>query len=267
MGPKPSVNIIFENLGDELCYGTLLSKNKSTGPASVYDGETDYAVHSGNYDWAVLDYDEWKAFVDYEDADGYYFLQEGWQINETKALSWTYYPPNSFKILLYFPESGTFVTSGIYETYAFDSYFTVDVSDMSHILVAEKSYDYTWELISLAVRIVFTIILEIGIGILFGFRNRKHLLIISGVNITTQIILNVLLNIINYSSGSMAFTAYYILFEIIVFAIEAVIFSYSLHRVTDKQIKKYVPAVYALIANALSFGTGLLIAHIIPGIF
>ncbi len=34
-GPKPSVTIKFENMGDELCYGTLLAKEESTGPARV----------------------------------------------------------------------------------------------------------------------------------------------------------------------------------------------------------------------------------------
>ncbi len=267
MGPKPSVRITFEGLGDELCYGTLLSKNKSTGPATVYDGIADYAVHSGNFDWANLDYETWKAFVEYKDSDGYYFLQEGWRVDESKSLAWTYYPPHSFKILLYFPESETFITSGIYETYAFDSYFTVDMSDITNTLIAEKSYDFSWELISLFARIAFTIVLEIGIAILFGYKNRKQLLIISCVNISTQIILNILLNIINYTSGSLAFTAFYILFEIIVFVIEAIIFSYTLRRFDENARKKYIPVVYALVSNAVSFGAGFLIAKFIPGIF
>lgn len=267
MGPKPSVKITFEGLGDELCYGTLLSKNDSTGPATVYDGIPDYAVHSGNYDWTDLDYETWKAFVEYKDSDGYYFLQEGWRVDESKSLAWTYYPPSSFKILLYFPESKTFITSGIYETYAFDSYFTVDTNNMTDILVAEKSYDYSWELISLALRIIITIALETGIAILFGFRSKKQLLIISGVNIVTQIILNILLNIINYSSGSLAFTVFYILFEIIVFATEAIIFSYTFKRFDKNAVKRYIPAVYAFVSNALSFGAGFLIAKFIPGIF
>lgn len=267
MGPKPSVHVTFEGLGDELCYGTLLSEKKSTGPASVYNGEIDYAVHSGNYDWAELDYETWKAFVEYDDSDGYYFLQEGWRVDETKSLAWTYYPPNSFKILLYFPESNTFITSGIYKTYAFDSYFTINMNDTSDVLIAEKSYDYSWELISLLLRIIITIALETGIAILFGYKNRKQLLIISCVNITTQIILNVLLNIINYSSGSLAFTTFYILLELVVFAIEAGIFSYILYRYDEKAKKRYIPVIYALVSNALSFGAGFLIAKFIPGIF
>lgn len=38
LGPKPSVVINFENMSDELCYGTLLSQQPSTGPSSVWDG-------------------------------------------------------------------------------------------------------------------------------------------------------------------------------------------------------------------------------------
>ena len=121
MGPKPSVRVNFENMGEELCYGTLLSKNKSTGPSSAWDGNEE---HIYNYD---LDIEIWRKFVEYKDSDGYYFLQEGWKVSETKQIAWTYYPPQSFKILLYFPEYDTFAVSGIYERYAFDTYYTVDM--------------------------------------------------------------------------------------------------------------------------------------------
>lgn len=272
MGPKPSVRITFEGLGDELCYGTLLSKYDSTGPASVWDGNEEYAVHSGNYDWAELDYETWKVFTEYEDSDGYYFLQEGWRVDETKELAWTYYPPTTFKILLYFPESDTFIVSSVYERYAFDSYFTVNMSELSGssdniVIQAEESYDYSWELISLLVRIVITIALEIVIAPLFGYRKKKQIMIIAGINVVTQIILNILLNIINYSSGYMAFTFWYVVFELIVFAIEALIFYFILYKFSDKQQKRYLATVYAFTANILSFGTGFAIAKLIPGIF
>ena len=128
MGPKPSVHIIFENMGDELCYGTLLSQKPSTGPQSAWDGIEEHARYKESDHWyGDFDYDIWKAFVEYEDADGYYFLQEGWTVSDTKEIAWTYYPPNSFKILLYYPYTETFVSSGIYEKYAFDTYYTVNM--------------------------------------------------------------------------------------------------------------------------------------------
>ena len=101
MGPKPSVRIQFKNMSDDLCYGTLLSKEKCTGPAQVWDGT---ARNEQLYD---LDRNIWKAFVDYKDPDGYYFLQRGWTVSETGEIAWTYYPPEDFKILLYYPETGT----------------------------------------------------------------------------------------------------------------------------------------------------------------
>ena len=199
-GPKPSVRITFKNMGDELCYGTLLSEKSSTGPASVWDGNEEYAYHNENelFPYAPTDYKTWKAFVEYEDSDGYYYLQRTWQVNEAKELSWTYYPPQKFKILLYYPETEQFVVSGIYERYAFDSYFSVDMESDDMISV-RQSYQYGQEIISLLARILITIAIEMGIAFLFGFRGKKALLLLVIVNTATQIVLNVLLNIINFS--------------------------------------------------------------------
>lgn len=282
MGPKPSVRIHFENMGDELCYGTLLSKTKTTGPASAWDGIEYHAKHNENksYSYAAFDYETWKVFAEYQDEDGYYFLQEGWKVSETKKIEWTYYPPQSFKILLYYPETQTFAVSGIYERYAFDTYYTVDM-DGVHInevrceeangtpegLDASRSYDYSQELISLAVRIVLTILIEMIIALLFGYRHKKQLLFLAGVNGGTQIVLNVLLNIINYKGGQLAFVLFYVLLEIAVFAIEAGIFYGRLGRMGNTSQPKWLAVLYAFIANAASFGVGIMAAQWLPGIF
>ena len=281
MGPKPSVRIIFENMGDELCYGTLLSKNPSTGPQSVWDGIDEHARYKeGDHWYGDFDYNIWKAFVEYEDSDGYYFLQEGWTVSDTKEIAWTYYPPYSFKILLYYPETETFVSSGIYEKYAFDTYYTVNMDgvdigsvdyneDMSsnERINAHRSYMFGQELLSLAVRIIITIIIEMAVALLFGFRQKKQLMVLASINIITQIILNVLLNVINYNSGPLAFVLFYVLFEIIVFALEAILYCTILKKVSEKPKKNWYYVLYAFVANALSFGAGFVIARILPGIF
>lgn len=282
-GPKPSVRITFENLGDDLCYGTLLSSKPSTGPSSAWDGNEEDARHNENpneqYSYQPFGYDIWKAFVDYDEKDDFYFLQEAWQINETKELAWTYYPPNEFKILLYFPETGEYAVSGVYERYAFDSYFAVNMDgaklsvdyneelSSDDRLNAYKSYNYNVEIGSLVARILITIVIEMVIALLFGYREKEQLLLLAGVNSGTQIILNVLLNIINYNSGEMAFVVFYVLFELIVFAIEAVLFYHLLNKISIKQKPKWLAVVYALVANAVSFGAGMLIAEWLPGIF
>lgn len=263
-GPKPSVRIAFEGLGGELCYGTLLSEDSSTGPASAWDGNESHIA-----DWPEdFDYEIWKAFVDYEDADGYYFLQEYWQVNETKQLNWIYYPPTPFKILLYFPESGAFLVSGIYERYAFDSYFTVNMDDFDGgTLTAEQSYEYSWEIISLLARIVITIALELAVALLFGYRRKKQIITIAVVNVFTQTILNVLLNIINYKQGPMVFVFYYFVFELFVFVLEGLLYRILLYRFSADRDKKGHPYGYAFVANLFSFAAGFAIAKWIPGIF
>lgn len=279
MGPKASVNINFENMGDTLCYGTLLSSTETTGPASVWNGEEEFARYKEKTDYG-LEYDIWKKFVEYEDSDGYYFLQEGWLVSETKQITWGYYPPHSFKILLYYPKTDTFVESGIYEKYAFDTYYTVDMTDTeinsveydkklstNERINAYRSYNYTLELLSLAVRIVLTILIETAVGLIFGFRKKNEILLIFTVNTLTQVILNVLLNIINYNEGQMAYTFFYIVLEIAVFALEAAVYCGLLKKNSDKPKKTAFYVIYSLVANAISFGSGLLISHLIPGIF
>ena len=263
IGPKPSVRITFTGIEGETYYGTLLSERRSTGPATAWNGYEDYRDWKPENEKPI-----WEKFISYEDTDGYYFLQEWWDCSESNQLNWTYYPPNPFKILLYFPETDSFYVSDIYERYAFDSYFTVDLSEYATTpITARQSYDFTWELISLAARIVLTIIMELAIALVFGYREKKTLAFLAIVNVITQVTLNVALNIINYKSGSMGFTFAFICMEILVFAIEAISYKALLHRFSEKEKVEHRGVTYALVANTASFAIGLWLAHLIPGIF
>lgn len=263
IGPKPSVRITFTGIKGETYYGTLLSERRSTGPATAWDGYEEYRDWKPESEKPI-----WEKFIAYEDTDGYYFLQEWWDCSETNQLNWTYYPPTPFKILLYFPETDSFYVSDIYERYAFDSYFSVDLSEYATSpITARQSYDYTWEVISLVARIVLTIALELAIALLFGYREKKALGFLAIVNVITQVILNVALNIINYRSGSMGFTFASICMEIVVFAIEAITYKAVLHRYSEIEKVNRRGVTYALVANTASFAIGLWLAHLIPGIF
>lgn len=269
IGPKTSVTITVNGVEEgQVYYATLLSQYETNGPNSAYDGG--YA----RYEQGEKDYEIWKKFVEYEDKDCYYFLQEFWTCSGSDAFRWGYYPPTPFKILLYFPEQEAFVVSNIYERYAFDTYYTVDLSGMDISAVsygepfgAEKSYDYTWELVSLGVRIVLTIVVELAVAFILGLRQKNQLKFLILCNVITQIVLNVLLNIVNYNKGPWAFTFYYVLWEFVVFAIEAVVYSMVLSRPSFGQVLKHKAVLYALFANTVSFAAGLWLAHLIPGIF
>ena len=260
-GPKPSVRIQFKNMGDELCYGTLLSKEESTGPAWAWDGKEE------NINLDFVDKDIWEAFVNYEDSDGYYFLQWAWKVNDTKELSWTYYPPNEFKVLLYYPETNTFVSSDVCKRYAFDTYYTVDMDGQKMASVEYdkslsgdsrlnvfKSYELKNEIIGLMGRMAITVVIEMVIGLLFGFR-KKELLYILLINIITQILLNVLLNVLPFDY------LYYLLLEILVLVVEGVFYCLVFKK------KKWYCLLYALTANVSSFVFGFFLANLFPGLF
>lgn len=132
MGPKPSVEVEFKGLESETYYVTLLSEYDSSGP---YTNEDSY---QGN------DYDIWKKFNGYKDSDEFYFLGEFWDCSEYNQFMWVYYPPTTFKILIYFREYDSFVVSEIYEQYAFSSRYIVDVESFEEVetIQAKQSYDY-----------------------------------------------------------------------------------------------------------------------------
>ncbi len=113
---------------------------------------------------------------------------------------------------------------------------------------------------------IITIIIEIVIALIFGLKHKKQLLLITGANAATQIILNVILNLSNYRSGSIAFILFYAMLELIVFAIEAVIYCIWLKKLSDNKKKNSFYIIYALVANIASFGIGLIISYFFPSI-
>ncbi len=272
-GPKPSVVVTFDGLAGETYYGTLLSETNSTGPYSAPDayGETYYVPEDPEYPIH-------QKFVQYLDKDGFYYLQFLQELSQSHQLDWSYYPPSSFKILLYFPAHDCFaVSDDVYTRYAFDSYYTVDASALSPLpapsgettvitgLTAVESYAYGKELAALLARILLTICIELVLALLFGYRGKKALLFLGGVNIVTQTLLNVLLNLLQYHHGPWAFVFAYLLLEILVFAIEALLYAAILPR--RQGGKKSRAVVYALAANAASFAAGLWLANYLSAIF
>ncbi len=264
VGPKPSVTIDFEGLEGRRYYATLLASVSSTGPFSALEeGEEAYS----RYQEGEADYDIFRKFVQYEDADGFYFLQYFEDCTQSRRFSWTYYPPEEFKVLLYFPDTDSFLTDNAHcQRYAFDSYFTATVRADGALRIA-KSYDYAGEALSLAARIVLTIAIELAIALIFGLREKGRLRFIALVNLFTQIGLNVTLSIVDYHLGFFGFLAVYILLEMAVFVLEGALYAAFLPKRGEKKLTRWLAWAYALAANSLSFLLGLFLAVWLPAIF
>jgi len=286
IGPKPSVIVTVQDLDGRACYGTLLSEYSSTGPAIAWDGDHDhmpwFAVpDSPNYDRTETEI--WQVFIDFADADGYYYLQCHWNITETNEIAWTYYPPRNFKILLYFPDTQSFAVSEIHQAYAFHSYFNVNLNgvDIDGVqaasITAQKSYDCTWEIVSLFIRIVATVAIELGVAFLLRIRSKKQILTVLIVNILTQTALNITINVLAFFQGGWAML-WYLPLEIAVFVTEAVAYSIVFYRMQRPTVgidggltnKDFIPiricVLYSLCANLISFAAGFILALVIPGI-
>lgn len=135
-GPKPSASFTFTGMPDEDYYVTMLAEVDAYGPHRVYQPGEDlpYVLEAGKEDPA---YPAWQKFVDYKDPDGYYFLEDLFeQCHGDDEAGWRYFPPEQFKLLLYFPESDTFLCSTVTARYAFDSVYRLDLGGKSPAEVA-----------------------------------------------------------------------------------------------------------------------------------
>lgn len=306
-GPKPSVHVTFENMGDELCYGTLLSKTPSTGPARAWDGTEGGKFYEGA-DEAV-----WRAFTEFKDEDGFYFLQWFWRTDENKALNWTYYPPQTFKILLYYPDratksgaadnssgastrdsktsaaSGAFCVSDVLKRYAFHSYYFVDMRNVQSETIGTiakisvtQGYDYSAEILGFFVRFIITLGAETLLALAFGLRTKRAFLTVLAANGVTQIALNLLLNVRLHFNNVYGVFPLYFFAELFVFVAEAALYCFILGKRKNGGVSgsadenggkaaivysKKRLILYAFTANLISFCIGLPLAILLPAVF
>lgn len=260
-GPKPSVHVLFENVGDTVCYGTLLSRTESTGPACADSFNRENYERYGN----GMTEDEWRGFIDYQDADGFFFLQRAWKIDKEHSLDWTYYPPQTFKVLLYFPETGRFAVSRVMDRTAFSSWYIIDLKAWEKggdtDLEIRNGYRFGTEALKMAGRLLLTILLELLVGLLFRFRSKRQIRRIVLVNIITQVLLNLVLFWADFRYGPQAFVFACVLMELFIVLAEAIAYTKLLPEKEPGRMtgSTGICWLYSLTANAVSFAAGLLI--------
>ena len=253
IGPKPSVAVRIKGLEGQRYAVTLLSDAPLYGPWSADPEYQDWMGERELFD----------AFADYPAPEGWYFQGEYADCSELGRFEWSYYPPERFLVLIYLPDSGEYLCSAQPALrYAFDSSFTAAVSGGR--LTVTRSYDLGPVLWGLAVRVAATIAIELAVGwLLFGLRGRGALRVILCTNAVTQLGLNLLLNLYAWFFGSFGLTLLYAAAELAVFAAEAAVYRRHLPRPRGAKPR---PVLYALTANLVSFGAGLWLAHLLPGV-
>lgn len=283
-GPKPSVTVAVEGLNGRECYATLLSAVQSTGPHSSRWKIDPYGEryldpsYTSRFTEDDSEYPAYCAFLDYEenDPEGLFFLgaYSFASVTDTEPYRWGYYPPKSFKVLLYFPETESFAVTGeLVERYAFDSYFTVDLSGVELTaggtvsgLTAARSYNYTAELTGFAARAVLTVAVEIVLALLFKFSTKRQLLLILLVNLVTQTGLNLGLNWFAYHNGAKSIAIPYLMMELAVVLVEFAAYRLWMTDIPKEKRAGRV-ALYACVANVVSYLAGTALIKVFPLVF
>ena len=260
-GPKPAVYITIDGLEDEVVYVSLLASEANNGP---YHQLTDEDLNQDYY--TEMDH----KFYEYAKTQDFFFWGGTKKITKSdNVFSWTYYPPNRFKVICYIESSDSFVVSDeILERYAFSSYFKMDLVNNNGTYVItniKKNYNYFYEIMNLLLRIVLTLAIELAIAYyVFHFKGKTFMVIII-TNILTQVALNLFLNITCYNYGFLETIIYYIILEIFIFIAEAFIYTITFKRINEEyNIGKII--LYALLSNALSFIFGFIIIRYVPGL-
>lgn len=242
VGPKPSVTVTFAGPAEEPYYAVLLSEVSEYGPWSAQ-----YAQESG------IGEDVLSFFLNFQDPDGYFFIGNAAEVKDS-TYRWGYYPPQRFKILVYYPQSRSYVIGTIQERYAFDSYYRFDCSTSETV----RNPQYGKNITGFAVRLAATVVLELLIGLLFGYRSKESRKTIIVTNLITQILLNAVMFALDYSSGMLVWLIFFPIAEIGVILIEAAVYALRL-----KEKSRGRAVLYALTANIvtalLGFYTGIAI--------
>ena len=266
-GPKPSVVVEFENAGDREYYVTLVAKEDKLG--SPYYRIT--AEDQPETDDIAI----WNRLVAFEDPDGMVFAGNVQKLTGDGAYVWGYYPPSEFRVLIYFPDTDSFVESSeILEQYAFDSYYQMDFNDLPEnwndavaAIPLTRKYNLLWQITAFLLRLAVTVAVECLLAVLFGFKGKRQMLLVLAVNCATQLAMNLL--ILDESVGLFVFyVLQYALIEVGVILAEGLVYCLALPKLaTPEQNRNIHPIAFAFFGNVASFSLGFLLSNWFPMLF
>ncbi len=245
IGPKPLINIKVENPPSDNCIATLLGPVEAWGPHRL-DADSEKS-HKGE------DLDAFVAFREYADQDDFYFWGEIFSVKNGE-FTFGYWPPESFKVLIYDPTDGRLYVSSEQEQYAFDSYFIANIVPDGTINVRQSGVRIN--ILGFLSRVILTCIIELWIAVLFGYKIKKELLIIAITNLVTQVILNILCywEIHFDQEGDFLWSIRIFPYELLVFLIEAAVYILGLRSHSKKRA-----VGYALTANLVTLFLGFIL--------
>jgi len=245
MGPKPASYVTIKGIEGD--YVACFAAKEAGGPNIDYETWLEYKDYP----------EEYNPIMEYKDDEGFKWITRYYMCNGEEEISFTYYCPSVYKIVIYQNNEFLIATDAL-EMYAYSTYYEIDFSSGTIVskdnIKVTNTYDYFKEISNLVIRVILTLAIEIGIFYLFRLYTKRNFYVVLIVNLLTQIFLNVTVNVTLYTSGSLSAMLLLFSLEFIILLIELIAYQMLL-----KDKKRWVIIIYSLVANILSFGCGFLI--------
>ena len=231
-GPKPSIEVNIKNLETKNYLIDLFVYDKD---GENYKSEADYnggglteeqinKLHELNFDGWISSGTRWSRYIMFADCTG----------NEKFQNNFGYFgTPTRYKIVIVNNDTGEVKISEEIVRKDFNSVVTIDYNDMK---VAETSTNILKTLIIAAIVLILTIVIELGIALLFKTGNYITIAI---TNLISNVLLQALL-IVFANNYLIAF----IIGEVLVIGAELLVYLLKF-----KKVKKQKIIAYALVAN------------------
>ena len=247
-GYYQTTKVEFENI-EGTCYGTLLSEKTVSGS---WDSKL-------SYDYPVPE-EILSFFESYEDPDRYSYLNYLQDVSEG-LLYWPFYPPEKFKVLLYWPDTQTYaVSEKPIERYALNSTYKADISDGTVHLV--RNYNYGRLVAITLIRIAVLVTVSFLVTLLYTQSDKKAIRSFFLSTVPFQTILNLLISVYSFRNG-FSVVEYY-LFLWIPYILFFLLQGYIYRRKTNLYRS---PFLCSFFGNLSAYAVGLLMADVIPALF
>lgn len=245
MGPKPSIDLTFEGLGEGTYYASIFGGSEPIGPSRPFSMEFQYeSIESYKNRNSNIPGDVIDRLVEYTSGE-YCFWGVIYPIDrENNKVSWGYYAPSEFMVVVITPD-GKLITSEPYQRSVLAGYYKCTLS--SDGITLSDNYSYGLEALKLVGRALATIIIELLIGLLFGYRSKPEVKRIVITNVITQLILNLGVSLGNYIGGILVAMFFMMILEFLIIFIEGAVYANKLSG------KNWLIWVYTILANVASF--------------
>lgn len=269
VGPKPETRVEIIGL-DQDYYFDLLFPIDAYKVKVLTDEEMNAAIEN---DYYREDYPD--VLNGYRDEDGYasYTLYRGiphhiGQVSD-HLYSWGFFnPPDKFKIVLILESSDIIIVSDIIHKTLYYAEFTFDLSHddlleqdfyqgVERYLVENAVYEYipwTKMIIQFVLAVILTLILEVFVLFMFGYKKKSSYIFVFYINLITQVLFHSGLIYFSLRGAFFGFVASFIIGEVLVFGIEM-----YLYRKYLKEKPINIASLYGFVANLVSMVLGTLI--------